>query len=77
MIYYELLQRLDYDPGKEGDHERARKQLDAELKIKRWRISEADADPFAETEIEEGAPWWWDGDEEASSSFLAAQGVNL
>jgi hypothetical protein len=32
---------------------------------------------MAEVEVDEGAPWWWDGDEEASQSFLAAQGVQL
>jgi hypothetical protein len=72
-----MLQRLDYDPGKEGDHERARKQLDAKLKVKRWRVGSDQEDPMAEVEVDEGAPWWWDGDEEASQSFLAAQGVQL
>lgn len=76
-MYYELTERLSYDPEKPGDAERARKQLDSELKIKRWRISESDTDPYADAVQEEWAPWWWDGEEEASASFLAAQGVNL
>lgn len=77
MIYAELLQRLDYDSGKEGDADRARKQLDAQLKVKRWRVAPAAEDPYEGAVEEPGAPWWWDGDEEASQGFLAAQGVKL
>lgn len=77
ILYYELTQRLDYDPGKEGDAERARKELDAKLKVKRWRIDPGAPDPLEGVQEDPGAPWWWDGDEEASQSFLAAQGVSL
>lgn len=72
-----MLQRLDYDAGKEGDQERARKQLDHELKVRRWRITPDDEDPYQDVPKEEGAPWWWDGAEEASASFLEAQGIQL
>lgn len=72
-----MLQRMDLGPNGDKDPVAARKELDAQLKVKRWRIGENGVDPYAEAVVEEGAPWWWDGDEEASSSFLAAQGVNL
>lgn len=72
-----MLQRLDYDSGKEGAAEAARKKLDHELKVKRWRITPQDADPYAGAVTEPNAPWWWDGGAEASDSFLTAMGVQL
>lgn len=72
-----MTQRLNLGEKQEKDPVQARRELDTELKVKRWRISDDDTDPYADVEIEEGAPWWWEGDEEASSAFLAAQGVNL
>jgi hypothetical protein len=76
-MYAEMLRRTSYDEGKEGAAEAARKELDQKLKIKRWRVTPEDTDPYAETETDPGAPWWWDGDAEASESFLDAMGVQL
>jgi len=45
--------------------------------VKRWRVSPTAEDPYEGAVEEPGAPWWWDGDEEASQSFLAAQGMVL
>lgn len=72
-----MIQRLGYDAEKEGAAEEARKKLDAQLKVKRWRIVPAQPDPYAGAPVDDGAPWWWDGEQEASDSFLTAMGVNL
>lgn len=77
VVYYEMTQRLSYDQSKEGAAEAARKQLDAEMKIKRWRVAVVQEDPYAGQVEDEGAPWWWDGDQEASDSFLKGMGVDL
>jgi hypothetical protein len=65
------------DSGKEGAVEAAVGELNHKLKTKRWRVSPEDEDPYADAVVDEGAPWWWDGDEEASDSFLEAQGIQL
>lgn len=71
-----MLLRLDYDDEKKTA-EQARTELDVKLKVKRWRVTPEAEDPYSEAEVDEGAPWWWDGDEEASQTFLASQGVKL
>jgi hypothetical protein len=74
VIYFEMLQRLDYDQdGKKP--EQVRTEFDGLMETKRWRITEAEE--IEESETDKKAPWWWDGDEEASSSFLTAMGVDL
>lgn len=62
--------------SREGEPEEAAQQrLDADLEVRLWRSPWQDApEPV---EVEEGAPWWWHGDEDASQQFLAAQGVVL
>lgn len=65
------------DAGENEDPEAVRKKFDADLGIRRWRLTDADIDRYADAVIDEGAPWWWDGDDEASDSFLEAMGVNL
>ncbi|MFD8226847.1 hypothetical protein ACFV16_22045 [Streptomyces massasporeus] len=61
---------------REGEPEDAAQQrLDSELEVRLWRVP-GQAEPEA-VELEEGAPWWWHGDEDASQQFLAAQGVVL
>ena len=78
MIYAETIKRLDYDQGKEGAYEEARKKIDAQLKTKRWRVGWEQEDPYADQpRSEDWAPWWWDGDSEASDSFLESMGVQL
>lgn len=55
--------------------EDARKALDHALEVSRWAVpgTEARTTPAADP----GAPWWWNGAEEASQGFLAAMGVRL
>lgn len=76
-MYAEMTQRLDYDQSKEGSYAEARKKIDNQLKVKRWRVLEEQQDPYADKPVEDGAPWWWDGDEEASDSFLSSMNVQL
>lgn len=53
-----------------------RKQLDGMLAVRAWSVPGLDTNTdFAPPD--ESVPWWWDGDEEASESFLAAMGVRL
>jgi hypothetical protein len=79
VVYAELIQRAvaSADSGKEGAAEAAVQELNHKLKTKRWRVSPEDIDPYADAVVEEGAPWWWDGSEEASDSFLDTMGVQL
>lgn len=63
--------------GEDEDPEITRKKFDVDMGVKRWRITAADEDPYADAVVDEAAPWWWEGDEEASDSFLEAMGVNL
>lgn len=61
---------------REGEPEDAAQQrLDADLEVRRW-LTPGQVAPKP-VEVEEGAPWWWHGDEDASQAFLAAQGVVL
>jgi hypothetical protein len=54
-----------------------RKRFDNELSVKRWRITPDHVDKYASAPVDDAAPWWWEGDAEASDSFLEAMGVNL
>lgn len=62
--------------SREGEPEDAAQQrLDADLEVRLWWAPGQEApEPV---DVEEGAPWWWHGDEDASQAFLAAQGVVL
>lgn len=54
--------------------EAARGKFDKMLDVGEWATPwnlDPGPDPL------KGAPWWWKGDDEASSSFLDAMGVNL
>jgi hypothetical protein len=71
-----MCERLE--PKNENENpEVTRKRFDASLSVKRWRITPDDTDRYAEAVVDEGAPWWWEGDAEASDSFLEAMGVSL
>lgn len=74
VIYYTMLQNLDYD--QEGRRpEDIRRSFDNDLEVAQWRTpftAEPDTD-----DRPEGAPSWWVSDEEASGSFLASMGVQL
>lgn len=68
-----MLQRLRVKDGQ--TEEQARRQFDALLGTSGWPTPGR-----APREVEPrdpAAPWWWQGDEEASGSFLAAMGVTL
>lgn len=68
-----MLQRLHVPEGQRADD--ARRRFDAQLSVARWAMPGSgvkESDPRGD-----GAPWWWDGEEEASSSFLTAMGVTL
>lgn len=64
-----MTQRLK--PDDEGDVTESRRELDNELSVLRWQVP-GHGNEYADAEIEEGAPSWWAGDEEASQSSLAA-----
>lgn len=75
-----MLERLDYQ--QEGVPEsmkrtplEIRQEFDNELQVRIWRVPGGAKAPVDTRP--EGAPAWWDSDEEASQSFLAAQGVVL
>lgn len=70
-----MCERLEV--GEKDDPEVVRKRFDNELGVKHWRRTAADADRRAKATTDENAPWWWEGDAEASGSFLAAMGVSL
>jgi len=57
-------------PDENYDTTAARKELDQQLSVLRWKVPGGNR--FEDVEIEEGAPSWWAGDEEASQSSLAA-----
>lgn len=70
-----MCERLD--GGEDEDPEVVRRRFDTELGVKRWLRTPEETDKYADAVIDEGAPWWWEGDEEASDSFLEAMGVTL
>jgi hypothetical protein len=57
--------------------DQARSELNARLGVDTWRAFPASV-RVEPRETDEGpVPYWWHGDEDASSSFLASQGVVL
>lgn len=70
-----MCERLD--TGESEDPEAVRRRFDSDLGVKRWLRTTEDRSRYADAVVDEGAPWWWEGDEEASDTFLAAQGVSL
>jgi hypothetical protein len=69
VIYNEMVQRLHI--GEDDDPEEVRLQFNRDLSVLRWQVP-GGGNKYAEVEIEEGAPSWWAGDEEASQSALAS-----
>lgn len=56
------------------------RRVEALLHVNRWPRPGAEmqpADHTAQPEAQDDAPWWWDGDEDASQSFLTSMGVHL
>lgn len=75
-----MLERLDYQ--QEGTPEsmkltpaQVRQGFDNELLVRTWRVPGMVEAPVDTRPA--GAPAWWDSDEEASDTFLAAMGVKL
>lgn len=65
------------DNNKDEDPEVTRARFDNEMGVKRWLRTDTETGRYAHVATDPAAPWWWEGDEEASASFLAAQGVTL
>jgi hypothetical protein len=68
-----MTQRLKVEENE--DPEQVRKGLDNELGVTAWTVP--GRKPLELPDIDPRAPLWWQGDEEASSSFLAAYGITL
>jgi hypothetical protein len=69
-----MLQGLDYGEGPE-EANRVRTEFDNSLGVSGWTTPGAFIDH--QPEREPGTPLWWQGDEDASQSFLRSQGVIL
>lgn len=72
LVYSFMYPRLRVAEGQTA--EAAQKQFDVRLGVKGWGTPGSEV---TEVVREPGAPWWWDGAEEASGSFLASMGVVL
>lgn len=70
-----MCERLDVKENE--DPETVRRRFDNDMGVRRWRVSPEHVDKYAGAPVDEAAPSWWEGDEEASDSFLEAMGVRL
>jgi hypothetical protein len=68
-----MVQNLEVKEGQ--DQETVRRQFDNALGVRSWATPGRTIRPQKERPA--GAPVWWEDDEQASASFLAAQGVSL
>lgn len=62
-----MVQRLDV--GDDEKPEDVRRGFDRDLGVLRWQVP-GGGNKYAEVEVEDGAPNWWAGDEEASQAAL-------
>jgi hypothetical protein len=69
-----MLQRLNVREGQ--TEEQARTRFDADLGTSAWALPGRERREM-EQKPDDGAPYWWHGDEDASQSFLASMGVTL
>lgn len=68
-----MLSRLKYD---EKNPEQPRRLLDQELGVSGWRtIGNAQPVRKQQRDVPDNAPAWWQGDEEASQSFMQSMRV--
>jgi hypothetical protein len=74
-VYAYLLPRLTVPEG--STPEAARRRFDREMAVGTWAVPGRELDVSVRDDQEPGAPWWWEGDEEAADSFLTAMGVVL
>lgn len=68
MVYSVAVGRLKPN---DKQPERPRHDFDKALETRDWETPGGSAKRV----VEEGAPSWWDGDEEASQQFLTSMGV--
>lgn len=68
-----MLERLNVREGQTP--EAARRVFDSQLGVTGWATPGRDARPAEPREP--GAPWWWQGADEASDTFLKSMGVVL
>jgi hypothetical protein len=68
-----MVQRLSDRPNEQPGT--ARKRFDGELDVRAWTAPSTD--PATVQPRDPKAPWWWDGAEDASQSFLNSMGVTL
>jgi hypothetical protein len=69
-VYSVALERLRQD---EKQPEKPRHDFDGTLDVRSWMIPGG----ARVRVVEEGAPAWWNGDEDASQQFLASMGVMI
>lgn len=68
-----MVQRLAVRDNETPD--RARQRFDGQLGVRNWA---SPSNELKESQPRDPkAPWWWDGPEDASQSFLASMGVTL
>lgn len=68
-----MVQRLTVREGESP--ERARRRFDGQLGVRAWTTPGTREKPVQPRDPK--APWWWDGAEDASQTFLRSMGVNL
>lgn len=68
-----MVQRLSVRENEKP--ETARKRFDGQLSVRAWTTP--GTEDKAPEPRDSRAPYWWDGDEDASQSFLTAMGVTL
>jgi hypothetical protein len=56
--------------------DRARQRFDGQLGVRNWATPTAPHKEPDQTR-DPKAPWWWEGAEDASQTFLKSMGVNL
>lgn len=71
MIYALMIRNIGFDPDGKRDY---RKELDQALGVREWV---APGRPKPKASRPTNAPDWWEDEEEASNSFLAAMGIQL
>lgn len=74
-----MIKRLDTE-NENQKPEDIRRSFDSKLGVSRWVTPLTPADEQndePEEQIDPLAPWWWHGEEEASTTFLTSMGVQL
>lgn len=69
-----MLTRLSVRENEKPDT--ARKRFDGQLGVRNWALPGAPHKEPDQTR-DPKAPWWWEGAEDASQTFLKSMGVNL